>query len=148
MKCICFSRAQKSSPQLGTHQAAAAGSAMLACAIKHPLAQKQAAVLDLASSEHLPSSRSVPSSDVGQRRAAARLTLRLYPFSVRNNWRNSGERRERCTPSLPTPHVLLVPKLSHQLPSVWRGTEGSCAFPLPLLFCREPLGGMIRTVTT
>lgn len=32
-------------PWLGTHQAAAASSAMLDCANKHPLAQKQAAVL-------------------------------------------------------------------------------------------------------
>lgn len=73
MKFICFSQAQ-----LGTHQADAAGSAMLDCAIKHPLAQKQLVVLDLASSEYVPTSRSLPGSYVGQwRGAAARLSLRL-----------------------------------------------------------------------
>lgn len=118
MKCICFTEAQ-----LGTLQADAAGSAMLDCAIKHPLAQKQAVLLDLASSEHVLTSHSLPCSYVGQRRGATMLLfLCLQWFSRRNNW----EIQERegsstfCIPSLLIPHVLLVPKLNCQQSWVWR----------------------------
>lgn len=63
MKCICLSQVQRSSPSWVPIR-------LLDCAIKHPLAEKQAAALDLASSQHLPRSCSVPSSYVRQQRPA------------------------------------------------------------------------------
>lgn len=65
MRCICLSQVQRSSPSWVPIR-------LLDCAIKHPLAQKQAAALDLASasSQHLPRLCSVPSSYVRQQRPA------------------------------------------------------------------------------
>lgn len=79
------------------------------------------------------------SSYVRKRRAAACLTLHLYQFLgiTGEIW----EGREQCIPSLPTPHMLLVPKLSCQLPSVWGVQRNLVPFCCPCSFA-EPLGSM------